>query len=72
MLIFTIASWIAALSAIFTYFATVRNPARLTWFNWANVLAGFVLVPYDIVLGALAPALLSATFGFVGAWGLWN
>lgn len=64
------AAWTASFYVSAVYFICARRPHRIGWFNWANFWGACVLVPYDLLHGAVAAAALSVCFGLIGLWGV--
>jgi hypothetical protein len=67
---YNILAWIVSVACLLGYFLITRRPQFLWLYNALNVVGGIVLVPFDIIHGAPQPALLSASFGAIGAFGL--
>ena len=69
-MIYNIIAWVVSVACLCGYFLITRRPRFLWLYNALNVVGGIVLVPFDIIHGAPQPALLSGSFGVIGAVGL--
>jgi hypothetical protein len=66
----TVLAYIADALILGGYFMMSKSHSRVTMYNWINLGANFILVPYDLKYHAPAAAALGIAFFLISLYGL--